>query len=102
MVQCGEVEMQLRWSHVDGSKPSAAMRNLKALEQLTLNYETRLRMGDVDAVMTMLRTFPLLLNVKCVTIRCVDFCAAWACARIRVSGGARWLGLVPGLGCRAG
>ena len=44
--QCGEIELELRWTHVPGKGSSALMRNLSADEWLAIvSDETNVRMG---------------------------------------------------------
>ena len=70
----GEIEMEVSWHHKEGFDSGWNPAPLKALEQLTENSgETKLRLGNFDAVRAMLDAFPLLLNVRRVTIRDVSF-----------------------------
>jgi hypothetical protein len=69
----GEINMSLRWWY-DSERISVQRKPLTALEQLTMNSdESKLRLGDVDAVINMLDTFPILFNVQHVTVRKIDF-----------------------------
>jgi len=72
--KAGEMEMQISWKYIEGYGEDWAPPRARALEQLTENSnETKLRLGDMEAVQNMLDRFPLLVRVKRVTIRNVLF-----------------------------
>jgi len=72
--QTGEIEMEISWVYEEGFGKDWRPPRARALEQLTANSnETKLRLGDFNAVQEMLDRFPLLVTVGRVTIRNVAF-----------------------------
>jgi len=76
----GAIELWFRWDYDEaydhvrlGTEPKKE-KTLTALQQLTENSdETQLRLGNLNNVKEMLRTFPILLNVRRIVLRDVHF-----------------------------
>jgi hypothetical protein len=96
----GACKQRAAWK--DRLPPSARhCRRLSPLQQLTANSaETAMRMGDTDAVLHMLRCFPLLIDARRVTIRRVNFFLGDLFKGARYSGGRRRAGSAGGGGSR--